>query len=350
MKTLGVIAAAAALTVVVAPQTARAVPLDGYFIALKACPALQSKNSGTNPGAVTTEPMRAYEMLEINKVDGDYYRMRVPGAPTLEERWVSAECGLHVIAADGQTPPPVDAPTPPDRTPPPDTAGRESTQNLLTVSWQAAFCETRPSKTECEILNDGELPAAETQLSIHGLWPQPNGTFYCGSLGQAHEATDKAGNWHLLPAPKLSAATREALEAAMPGHLSQLDRHEWIKHGTCFFGEDGAEEYFADTLVLMDQLNASAVKTLLASSIGQFVSGADIRAAFDDAFGDGAGARVEINCATDRDSGRRLITELWINLEGTITADADLGELMRAAPTIRQDCAGGIVDPAGNQR
>jgi DNA-binding NtrC family response regulator len=37
-------------------------PLDGWFIALEACEAFQSKNKQTNPGEVMTEPMRAYAM------------------------------------------------------------------------------------------------------------------------------------------------------------------------------------------------------------------------------------------------------------------------------------------------
>ena len=52
----------------------------------------------------------------------------------------------------------------------------------------------------------------------------------------------------------------------MPGTRSALHRHEWLKHGTCY--GDTAEEYFADALQLMAELNASPVRALLAARIG----------------------------------------------------------------------------------
>lgn len=57
-------------------------------------------------------------------------------------------------------------------------AGTRATDLLLAMSWQPAFCESKPSKTECRQLNDGLLPVTEVRLSLHGLWPQPSGHFY----------------------------------------------------------------------------------------------------------------------------------------------------------------------------
>nr|WP_242531677.1 hypothetical protein [Salipiger thiooxidans] len=103
------------------------------------------------------------------------------------------------------------------------------------MSWQPAFCESKPSKIECRQLNDGLLPVTEAQLSLQVLWPPPNGNFYCGVLA-AEKALDKPDSWEQLPAPVLDDVTAERLAVAMPGTASHLDRHEWIKHGTCFFG------------------------------------------------------------------------------------------------------------------
>ena len=73
--------------------------LEGWLIAREACEAFQSKNKQTNPGEVTTEPMRAYAMLAINAPGGDFFQVTVPGAPVTEARWVHVGCGVHVVEA-----------------------------------------------------------------------------------------------------------------------------------------------------------------------------------------------------------------------------------------------------------
>lgn len=315
--------------------------LEGYFIAEEICEAYQSKNRQTNPGNITTAPWMAYEMLGINKLGGDFFQVRVAEAPVTTARWVSTACGVHVVEAG-------------TRTTEPDVIddivigqeGEESTDNLLTLSWQPAFCETRPGKKECRDLNDGLLPHTTGQLSIHGLWPQPKGNDYCG-VPNSVKNLDNPNNWHRLPAPDIDTDTADALSAAMPGFASFLHHHEWIKHGTCFFGERGADEYYDDTLHLTGLINDSAVGELFFNSIGEEITGADIRAAFDAAFGDGTGDRVAIKCV--QDGNRNLINEIWISLKGTISPDADLGELMQAADTTGMGCSRGIIDPAGLQ-
>lgn len=312
--------------------------LDGWFIALRSCAAMQSKNTGTNPGEVTTEPRHAYDMIGINKKGGDHYRIEVPGAPVTEERWVRTDCGVHVVAA-GTAPVPGPGPGP-------GPVGEESGDNLLALSWQPAFCETKPDKTECRRLNAGDLPVTETQLSVHGLWPQPRGNDYCGVSDEAVRL-DKASRWSELPEVGTDAETRAALEAAMPGTASFLDRHEWIKHGTCHRGAGGADEYFDDTLRLTAELNGSPVARFLADNLGREVRTDEIARLFDQAFGQGAGGRVEFACV--RDGGRTLIGEIRIALRGVIGPETGLGELMLAARPVARGCARGVVDPAGLQ-
>ena len=81
--------------------------------------------------------------------------------------------------------------------------------------------------------------------------------------------------------------------------------------------------------------------------MGAQVETADIRALFDDVFGDGAGDAVQFDCKGD--GGRVLIQELKINLAGEISPDADIGALMRDADTQSIGCPRGIIDPAGLQ-
>ena len=201
-------------------------PLDGYFIALESCEAYQSKNKQTNPGDIHTEPMRAYDMIAINKPGGDFFQLRVPGAPVTQDRWVFAGCGVHAVVTDTAQPGP--GPLPPV-TPP--TGAVESTNNLMALSWQPAFCETKPGKVECQQLNDGLLPITETQLSVHGLWPQPRGNDYCGVSAEV-ERLDKARQWAALPAPR--ADRRHGRGAgrrhARHGQLSGPARMDQARH------------------------------------------------------------------------------------------------------------------------
>lgn len=314
--------------------------LDGWFIASEQCEAFQSFKKSTNPGDIRLEIEGAYEMIGINKSGGEWFQVRIDNAPVTPARWVPIGCGVHVVAAErgkeigdpgliGFEP----------------ESGIEATDLLIALSWQPAFCEMKPNKTECQQVNQGLLPITENQLSLHGLWPQPRGNDYCG-VSQAIENLDKQGRWSELPAPELDNDTKERLAVAMPGTASFLERHEWIKHGTCFFGDRNGDEYYDDTLLVMDAIN-SAVAELFESHVGGVLSSADIRTAFNDAFGDGAGDRVQVNCKGD--GGRTLIQELKISLSGEITDDADVGALILAAPRQSPGCSSGIVDPVGLQ-
>mgnify|MGYP003119856143 CR=1 FL=1 len=219
---------------------------------------------------------------------------------------------------------------------------QERTQYVLAISWQPAFCETRPDRPECQSQTAERVDASS--FALHGLWPQPRSRDYCGVDAET-VLTDEAGDWQDLPAPALSADLSAALAQAMPGTQSGLDRHEWIKHGTCYGGD--AEAYFADSLAMLDAINASAVATLFAGAIGETLTQSAIRAAFDQDFGPGAGERVRLSCIED--GNRRLIDELTIGLTGDIDGpESFAARLLDARPT-DGGCTGGVVDPVGLQ-
>jgi len=180
-----------------------------------------------------------------------------------------------------------------------------------------------------------------SSFSLHGLWPRDE---YC-DVSSTIQQLDKDGRWQQLPPVDLPADMQKTLDQVMPGTRSQLERHEWIKHGTCY-GTDAAT-YYATATNLLATLNASRVRDLFAANIGKELTQADIRAAFDESFGTGAGQRVRIAC--DDDGKRRLITEITIGLFGAPTETAMLGDLMRAARPTDGGCDAGIVDPAGLQ-
>lgn len=211
---------------------------------------------------------------------------------------------------------------------------------VLAVSWQPAFCETRPEKPECISQTDERFDASN--FTLHGLWPQPRSNVYCGVEADL-QAIDRAGGWEDLPAPDLTAETRKALDQVMPGVASFLDRHEWVKHGTCH--ANSAEVYFSDSLRLLSELNASPVRTVFSAGIGRVLSAQTIRERFDEAFGPGAGRRVEVICR--RVGIRRLIVELKISLAGPIAPGRGLQALLDQAPETSAGCAAGIVDRVG---
>jgi ribonuclease T2 len=299
-------------------------PMDGCFVATAACPAVRSISSANNPGGIVTEVDRAYELLGANRADEpSHFQIRIAAADP-RERWVEVGCGDVVAACDLPDVPPQ----------PPEEAS--SSGYVLAASWQPAFCQIHRSKTECRAQTQERFDSAH--FALHGLWPQPRDNVYCG-VSHRQRADGEAGRWSNLPPIELTDATRAALDAVMPGTQSSLERHEWIKHGTCY--GDTAEEYFVESLQLMNQLNASPVRVLFADRIGELVTAAELRAAFDQAFGGGAGNRVEIACSGG------LITELRIHLDGAITGTTRLAELIAAADPVGGGCPRGRIDSAG---
>ncbi|MGB0696361.1 MAG: ribonuclease T2 family protein [Rhodospirillaceae bacterium] len=211
---------------------------------------------------------------------------------------------------------------------------------VLALTWQPAFCETRTHLPECASQHPERADARA--LSLHGLWPQPRGTFYCG-VPKSLERIDKRRDWLDLPRLPLSDDLRRRLESAMPGMMSGLHRHEWIKHGTCAGWTP--EGYFAVSLAMQDLINNSPVGALLADRIGDQVSRTQLARAMDQAFGAGAGERLEVICAKD-DAGQRMIRELRISLGPIVEGEGDLGEIIRSAPPVEnKGCRDGRVDP-----
>jgi len=307
-----------------------AVPLTGYFTATKTCPAFQSISRETNPGDITTRPGTAYDLVAGNKAQPTHLWIVIPGAQP-DRRWVSVDCGTRSTDAEGR----VDEPT--QSAPPPTYRG---TQYILAINWQPAFCELSPRKTECR--NQRATSFEASNFTLHGLWPQPRSNEYCNvPAGERYASED--GRWRDLPLLDLPLSVRRDLDEVMPGSQSGLDRHEWTKHGTCY-GTD-ARQYYADALDLMLALNTSEVAELFASHIGKRITLAQIRTAFDNAFGPGAGERVRMTC--EQDGNRTIITELTIGLTGKVDGPDSLPRLIAAASPTDGGCRSGQVDAVG---
>ena len=241
-------------------------------------------------------------------------------------------------------PPPVvttaPAPTEPASKTQPSTGSKTSDQFLiLAASWQPAFCEGASGKPECRQQGRNRFDA--DHFSLHGLWPTGE---YC-DVSSSLEQLDRDGRWSALPPVELDPSQQKVLDQVMPGTRSQLERHEWIKHGTCFGGDEAS--YYSTATQLLSALNASKVRDLFAANIGKTLTRDQIRESFDDAFGTGAGQRVRIAC--DDDGKRRIISEITIGLWGAPADPPNLGKLIRAARPTDGGCIGGIVDAVGLQ-
>ncbi len=196
-----------------------------------------------------------------------------------------------------------------------------STNNLLAISWQNAFCQTHQNKRECRNVKPSHFQASH--FTLHGLWPQPRSKVNC--RGPRKVRLDKDLYSELLE--------------VMPAAKSGLQNHEWKKHGTCYGKKP--EGYFRDAINLIKQINSSEVQKLFAKNIGKTLSLDQVRRAFDKTFGKGSGRKVKLNCKNG------LITELWINLKGKIDNNTKLSNLLRGAKNAKGGCKRGKVDEVG---
>jgi ribonuclease T2 len=327
----------AVLLMMLASTSAHAdVAMTGTFTATQTCPAYQSFRKSTDPGDIKVEQSKTYAVIAKNKPDATHYRIVVEGAQP-QERWVSSSCG-RVEATDRSANGESQSPAPTAAPPAGDKSVARAT-HVLAMGWEPAFCEDHRDKKECRDL--ASTGFAATHVSLHGLWPQPRGTQYCNVAPNLREI-DRDHDWNDLPEPDVSAYTLSRLAAVMPGAQSKLERHEWIVHGTCFGGN--AEGYFARAAGLAEVVDASRVSQLFADNVGRSLSAEAIRAAFDDAFGAGAGARVTVSCHGRGES--RKITELVISLAGDVAGNAPLADPIRAAQPVPPGCPSGMVERA----
>jgi len=337
-----IVAALVAALVAVVAMSADAgaqIPRAGFFVARRACPAYRSFRDATNPGNVTTTIDRAYALRGQNAAVATYYLVEVPEASP-SQRWVAVECGVFRTAGATVPPEPTRSPVPtPRRTVGHAARARDA---VLAVSWQPSFCEIRSSRPECTSMTAGRFDA--THLTLHGLWPE--GAEYCG-ISPAQETLDRAKRWDRLARVDVTPSTRDALARVMPGVQSHLDRHEWTRHGTCH--GTSADDYFRTAIALLGALDASPVQGFLSRRTGTSIDTNDLRAEFDRAFGADAGSRVTFVCERERGGDRTLLTEMRINLRGTIDATSDLRALILSAPTVPRGCGRGVVDAVGLQ-
>ncbi|MEE9445203.1 MAG: ribonuclease T2 [Cocleimonas sp.] len=305
----------------------------GCLKATSLCEAYQSFRKKTNPGNAHLEKGQLYPIIERSNKN-KAFRIKIKSLKR-SSRWVKSSCGEVVASCSVST-------KNTSTTKALKTLGKKSNKGrkkgsyLLALTWQPSFCETHGSKKECRTQTTNRYDA--THWSLHGLWPQPRNNAYCG-VSRTDKGIDRNKRWHLLEPLKLSQKTATELAFVMPAVASNLQRHEWIKHGTCY-GTD-ADTYYADSIYLTKQINDSIVGKLFNKGVGKHVTLKQVRQHFDKAFGQGTGGKVDMRC--DR-KGR--VSELWINLKGKVNPEGNISELLKDALRAGSTCKAGLIDRA----
>lgn len=337
------------------------VKTKGLFEAVAEC-AANKKLRSDNPGEVMTEIGEIYELIALNSQSPTHYQVVIPDAPVTSSRWVAAQCGVVALDDAGMAakikiiePDPMEPKQSKVAKTVEAAASVGDIENLLALSWLPTFClsDDGARARECKRLNSRDVYA--TQFSIHGLWPNDlddtalypcychlDRPLKCNARQKAFSSID------------ISKNLRNELQTKMPGIQSGfLHRHEWTKHGTCYekynTGEGkgaDAQEYYADTVLMLDQVNNSVVAELFKKNIGKFLTDDMIYTAFENAFGQGASDKIFIDCKSY--NGERHISELFVGLGGEITPNSDIATLIKASPsryeyTKKKSCVSGRV-------
>jgi ribonuclease T2 len=300
------------------------------FTASEACEAYISTKHLSNPDDAKLEAGKSYPVLKSNRpTNPEWYLLRLDSAnPT--DRWVKTECGKMAVLGN--------------KAPAPGAACSIAAQAdgyVFAVSWQPAFCESKPDKPECSITDAKAYQA--THFTLHGLWPNKTS---CGTnYGYCAEVKTKPANFCDYPPVSLSPEVKTKLAEVMPSVSSNscLERHEWHKHGTC--QSSTANEYYERATALVRQFNDSGISQFISSRIGQTVSLEEFRTAMDADLGAGASKRAKIGCSKDG-----LLVDIYINLPAELKPDASLKELIAQAPEASADnsCKNGFrVDAIG---
>jgi len=204
---------------------------------------------------------------------------------------------------------------------------------LLALSWQNAFCEQHRRRREC--YRNSYNIRYDNKFVLHGLWPQPKDNIYCNTPIE-QKIYDKNHQWNRIKDINIEEKTKIELKKVMPGVSSNLHRHEWVKHGTCY--GTTAEKYYRDAISLTKQVNRSKLTNFFSEKQGKIVTLQQIRFKVDESFGKGSGKKVEMRCRGG------LVTELWLHLG---YGDANLSTLLKSGKSVRSRCSRGKIDRAG---
>lgn len=211
---------------------------------------------------------------------------------------------------------------------------------VLALSWEPAFCETvghRP--VECQSAHEDDYAARN--LVLHGLWPETGQ--YCG-VSNKNQKLDKDRQWAELPETELSSPLRDELIQKMPGAASHLDRHEWIKHGSC--SGLTAEAYYRLSLDLVNAAEQLETTQLLRGNVGKTITYRDLCNSLALDFGPRGPNAVKVRQKKAGD--RYILVELQFALQTGPDGALRLSrEDLRQGPPLKCDNRKLHIDPSG---
>ncbi|NVK29414.1 MAG: hypothetical protein HWE20_00325 [Gammaproteobacteria bacterium] len=187
-------------------------------------------------------------------------------------------------------------------------------QYVLALTWHPGFCTGRDGKPECRQMDT----FATEEFVLHGLWPDE--VSYC-NVGVQSESLSKSGQWceiDVLPAEDQYFEV-PAKRSLMPGshERSCLDRHEWVKHGTCS-GLD-FDEYYDLSLALVSRFAESKTSDYVAANRGRRVGRAAFYRVVAEDFGRDGAWKVQAICNDDRLTEVRLMLRADVEPNATFT-------------------------------
>ncbi len=300
--------------------------------ATKACEAYNDLKHNKNYGHIVLEPNSSYQILREQKSN---YLIKIPNANP-KTRWVSIGCfnqngqnqkpstGSKIKAFLGKVF---------SKKEPKQSADGGSLDSVLVLNWHNTFCETHGNRKECK-RDGGEY---KNHLVLHGLWPQPRNNLYCG-IDSKIKYLDKSKRWNALPSLNLNSQVSNLLNQYMPGSKSNLQRHEYYKHGTCY--DSDANRYFLDALTMVKEADQS-IGDFLRQNVGKKIKLINLKRAAVKAFGDDIKYKIAIKCKG------RVLNEIWISLKGKGNS---IKPLLKGAKPIHSTCQEAIVDAPGKFR
>ncbi len=294
--------------------------------ALQSCEVFNNMKHTKNSGQKKLEEGVSYRVI---REQGDQYYVTVPGI-SVPNRWVDKSCFDAIVMPQTQK---SEAKKPAVVKKQMIPTAEQPKELLLALSWHNAFCETHRSRRECRQIRNSRYGGH--RFVLHGLWPQPRNNLYC-NVSREQKQYDKNRQWNRIERLALSGKTRKELREVMPGVSSNLHRHEWIKHGTCY-GTD-PEAYYSEAVSLVKQVNHSRLGQFFANNQGRMVTLQQVRFKVDESFGRGSGKRVELRCKNG------MITELWFHLG---YGEDELTTLLKKGKPVRSRCQRGRIDRAG---
>ncbi|TDR57040.1 ribonuclease I [Halomonas ventosae] len=205
----------------------------------------------------------------------------------------------------------------------------------LALTWHPGFCASR-SRPPRECREPDLREGAERGFVLHGLWPSLPERFAARGVDRRRwwregcflETPRPDGSFcRAHPPLDLPAALGEALDAAMPGRASCLDRYQYAKHAACLALPEAG--YFSASVALLERVNASAFAAFVTLNQGGEVGRNALINAFEAAFGEDTGRALRLEC---RGRGNRLLTEVRIGIDA-----ARLAAFPAAESLVRQD-------------